>query len=180
MGREQMTALTIVDTAEELLAGDRGILAMDESIGTCDQRFATAGIREGVENRRAYRELLVTTPRLAESIHGAILCDETIRQSTRSGTPMITALTDAAIIAGIKVDAGTVPMAGHPGERVTEGLDARTPMSRRRSKRCAIARDATKWPAAANTAPRQRGRPHEHDKQQKGLRRATPRPRAIA
>jgi len=118
-----VSAAAIVDTAQELFAGDRGILAMDESNGTCDRRLATAGIRTGVESRRAYRELLVTTPRLAESIHGAILCDETIRQSTRSGTPMITALTDAAIIPGIKVDAATVAMAGHPGERVTEGLD---------------------------------------------------------
>jgi fructose-bisphosphate aldolase class I len=118
-----MTGQALVDTAEELLSGDRGILAMDESIGTCNRRFAAAGIGQEVESRRAYRELLVSTPRLAESIHGAILFDETIRQREHDGTPMIDALTDTGIIPGIKVDAGTVPLAGHPGESVTEGLD---------------------------------------------------------
>jgi fructose-bisphosphate aldolase class I len=96
---------------------------MDESIVTCDRRFAAAGIEQEAESRRAYRELLVSTPRLAESVCGAILYDETNRQRTRAGTPLIDALADAAIIPGIKVDAGTVPMAGHPGERMTEGLD---------------------------------------------------------
>jgi fructose-bisphosphate aldolase class I len=123
MGREQMTAQAQVDTAQELLAGDRGILAMDESIATCNRRFAAAGIEQRIESRRAYRELLVTTPGLVDSIHGAILYDETIRQHTQAGTSLIQALVDAAIIPGIKVDAGTVPMAGHPGERITEGLD---------------------------------------------------------
>jgi fructose-bisphosphate aldolase class I len=118
-----MMAQAMGDTAEELFAGDRGILAMDESVVTCNRRFAAAGIDQEVESRRAYRELLVSTPRLAESIRGAILYDETIRQRQHDGTPMIDALTDAAIIPGIKVDAGTVPLAGHPGESITEGLD---------------------------------------------------------
>lgn len=118
-----MMAQELLDTAEELFAGDRGILAMDESIATCNRRFAGAGIEQEVESRRAYRELLVSTPGLAESIHGAILYDETIRQRQHDGRPMIDALTDAAIIPGIKVDAGTVPLAGHPGESITEGLD---------------------------------------------------------
>ncbi len=96
---------------------------MNESIATCNRRFAAAGIAQATESRRAYRELLVSTPGLADSIHGAILYDETIRQRERDGTPMIKTLTDAAIIPGIKVDAGTVPMAGHPGEQITEGLD---------------------------------------------------------
>jgi fructose-bisphosphate aldolase class I len=116
-------AQALLETAEELLAGDRGILAMDESIATCNRRFAAAGIDQEVESRRAYRELLVSTPRLAQSIHGAILYDETIRQRLHDGTPMIDSLTDAAIIPGIKVDGGTVPLAGHPGESITEGLD---------------------------------------------------------
>jgi fructose-bisphosphate aldolase class I len=96
---------------------------MDESIATCNRRFAGAGIEQSFESRRAYRELLVTTPRLAEHIRGAILYDETIRERGCDGEPLIKTLADATIIPGIKVDAGTVPMAGHPGERITEGLD---------------------------------------------------------
>jgi len=118
-----MSAQALLDTAHALLAGDGGILAMDESNGTCDRRFAAAGIHEGAQSRRAYREMVVTTPKLAQSINGAILYDETIRQRTSDGRSMIGALSDAAIIPGIKVDTGAVPMAGHPGERITEGLD---------------------------------------------------------
>lgn len=81
-----MTTQALLDAAEEPFAGDRGILAMDESIVTCDRRFAAAGIEQETESRRAYRELLVTTPRLAESIRGAILYDETIRQRTQRVT----------------------------------------------------------------------------------------------
>jgi fructose-bisphosphate aldolase class I len=118
-----MMARALLDTAEELFAGDRGILAMDESIVTCNRRFAVAGIDQNIESRRACRELLVSTPELAQSIHGAILSDETIRHRRHDGTPRIDALTDAALIPGIKVDAGTVPLAGHPGDSITEGLD---------------------------------------------------------
>ena len=114
-----MTAHALLETAGGLLADDGGILAMDESIATCNRRFAAAGIEQSVESRRSYRELLVTTPGLADSIRGAILCDETIRQRTEAGTLMIETLVDAGIIPGIKVDASTVPMAGHPGERIT-------------------------------------------------------------
>ena len=118
-----MTAQALLDTAGEQFADHRGILAMDESIATCNRRFAAAGIEQSFESRRAYRELLVTTPRLAEHIRGAILYDETIRERGCDGEPLIKTLADATIIPGIKVDAGTVPMAGHPGERITEGLD---------------------------------------------------------
>ena len=118
-----MRTETLVDTAQELLAGDRGILAMDESIGTCDRRFAAAGIEPSVETRRAYRELLVTTPGLSDSVHGAILFDETIRQSGSDGVPLIDVLIDSGVMPGIKVDTGTVPLAGHPGELITQGLD---------------------------------------------------------
>jgi hypothetical protein len=127
MGGNDMIAQALLDTAEELFAGDRGILAMDESIATCNRRFAAAGIEQQVESRRAYRELLVSTPRLLESIRAAILYDETIRQRQHDGTPMIDALTDAAIIPGIKLDAGTVPLARQSGERITEGLDGLRP-----------------------------------------------------
>ena len=110
-------------TAKALVAGDKGLLAMDESTGTCNKRFARVGIPQTEEAHRAYRELLVTTPDLGTCISGAILYDETVRQKTRDGTPFITVLTGAGVIPGIKVDIGAKPLAGHPGERITEGLD---------------------------------------------------------
>jgi fructose-bisphosphate aldolase class I len=110
-------------TAKALVAGDKGLLAMDESTGTCNKRFARAGIPQTEEARRAYREMIVTTPDLGTCISGAILYDETIRQKTADGTPFITVLADAGIMPGIKVDTGAKPLAGHPGERITEGLD---------------------------------------------------------
>jgi fructose-bisphosphate aldolase class I len=96
---------------------------MDESNATCDKRFAAAGIAQTLEARRAYRELIVTTPGLGACISGAILYDETIRQQKRDGTPFVKVLADAGIIPGIKVDIGAKDLAGHPGEKVTEGLD---------------------------------------------------------
>ena len=81
------------------------------------------GIATTEENRRAYRELILTTPNLSNYISGAILYDETIRQSTREGVPFVKVMTDAGMIPGIKVDTGAKDLAGHPGEKVTEGLD---------------------------------------------------------
>ena len=111
------------DTAQALVAGDKGLLAMDESTPTCNKRFASLGIPQTVEARRAYRELIVTTPRLGECIGGAIIFDETIRQKTSDGTPFIKVLIEAGITPGIKVDTGAKELAGRPGEKVTEGLD---------------------------------------------------------
>jgi fructose-bisphosphate aldolase class I len=96
---------------------------MDESNPTCDKRFAKLGIPQTEEARRAYRELIVTTPRLGDCVNGAILCDETIRQHQNDGAPFVKVLAGAGIIPGIKVDAGAKEMAGHPGEKITEGLD---------------------------------------------------------
>src|SRR5579862_9568344 len=118
-----MNTQSLTNTAQKLFADDKGLLAMDESNPTCNKRFAALGIPQTVEARRAYRELIVTTPGLGESISGAILYDETIRQQTKDGTPMIKALIAAGIIPGIKVDIGAKNMAAHPGEKVTEGLD---------------------------------------------------------
>jgi fructose-bisphosphate aldolase class I len=112
-----------MDTARAMVADDKGLLAMDESNPTCNKRFARLGIPQTEETRRAYRELIVTTPGLGECISGAILYDETIRQQTNSGTPFAEAVIEVGIIPGIKVDAGAKDMAGHPGEKVTEGLD---------------------------------------------------------
>ena len=113
----------LIETARALVANDKGLLAMDESNPTCNKRFAKLGIPQNVETRRAYRELIVTTPALGECISGAILYDETIRQQKKDGTPFVKAVTNAGIIPGIKVDTGAKDMAGHTGEKVTEGLD---------------------------------------------------------
>ena len=118
-----MNTQLLIDTAKKLVADDKGLLAMDESHPTCNKRFAKLGIPQTVEARRAYRELIVTTPGLGESISGAILFDETIRQQKKDGTPFIKILTDAGIIPGIKVDTGAKDLAGFPGEKITEGLD---------------------------------------------------------
>src|SRR5882757_3902966 len=111
------------NTAKALMAGDKGLLAMDESTPTCNKRFEELGIPTTIEYRRQYRELIVTTAGLEQYISGAILYDETTRQSTADGRLFIDILTGKGIIPGIKVDEGAVPMAGFPGEKVTEGLD---------------------------------------------------------
>jgi fructose-bisphosphate aldolase class I len=118
-----MNAQKLIETARTLVGGDKGLLAMDESNPTCNKRFAKLGIPQTEEARRAYRELIVTTPHLGDSISGAILYNETIRQRKKDGTPFVKVLADAGIIPGIKVDAGAKDMAGHPGEKITEGLD---------------------------------------------------------
>jgi fructose-bisphosphate aldolase class I len=109
--------------ARTLVADGKGLLAMDESNGTCNKRFSAAGIPQTEEARRAYRELIVTAPGLGESISGTILYDETIRQKRKDGTPFIKVLVEAGIIPGIKVDIGAKDLAGNPGEKITEGLD---------------------------------------------------------
>ena len=118
-----MNTQELIDIATALLADDKGLLAMDESNPTCNKRFAKLGIPQTEVTRRAYRELIVNTPGLGECISGAILYDETIRQQKKDGTPFVKAITDAGIIPGIKVDTGAKAMAGHPGEKIAEGLD---------------------------------------------------------
>jgi fructose-bisphosphate aldolase class I len=118
-----MNLQELTDTAKKLVADDKGLLAMDESNPTCNKRFARLGIPQTEEARRAYRELIVTTPGLGECISGVILYDETIRQRTKDGASFVKALTGSGIIPGIKVDTGAKDLAGHPGEKITEGLD---------------------------------------------------------
>lgn len=110
-------------TIQAMLQPGKGILAMDESTSTVHKRFVKLGIEQTAEARRAWRQLVVTTPGLGESISAAILYDETIRQSADDGTPSIRLLEQGGIVPGIKVDAGAKDMAGFPGEKVTEGLD---------------------------------------------------------
>jgi fructose-bisphosphate aldolase class I len=120
---EAMTPDATIATARALMADGKGLLAMDESIGTCNRRLSQAGIPATPQARRAWRELLLTTPGLGASIGGAILFDETLHQRTSGGTPFVDVLREAGIAIGIKVDTGTTDLAAHPGEHVTEGLD---------------------------------------------------------
>ena len=106
-----------------MVADDKGLLAIDESTPTCDKRFAALGIPQTVENRRAYRELIITTPGLGEFISSLILYDETIRQQDKDGTPFIQLIADEGIIPGIKVDTGTRDLPGFTGEKITQGLE---------------------------------------------------------
>jgi fructose-bisphosphate aldolase class I len=115
--------MELVKTAQAMVAEGKGILAIDESAGTCQKRFDSIAVACTEENRRDYRGMLLTTPNLGESISGAILFDETLRQSTSDGIHFVKVMRDAGIIAGIKVDTGAHPLAGHEGEKVTEGLD---------------------------------------------------------
>src|SRR5918997_2113775 len=110
-------------TAKALVAEGKGILAADESDGTIKKRFDSIGVESSEEARRAYRDLLFTTPGAEEFISGVILYDETIRQSTVDGTAFPELLSSKGVIPGIKVDKGAKPLANSPGETITEGLD---------------------------------------------------------
>ena len=109
--------------AAAMVAPDKGILAADESSGTIKKRFDKIGLESTTESRRAYRELLLTTPGMAKAISGVIFYDETLRQKTSSGVPFPEYLTKQGVLPGIKVDTGAKPMAAFPNETITEGLD---------------------------------------------------------
>ncbi|MGY8813620.1 MAG: class I fructose-bisphosphate aldolase [Gammaproteobacteria bacterium] len=111
------------NTANAMVASGKGILAIDESFPTIEKRFKTINTESTEENRRAYRDLLITAADCSEYISGMILFDETIRQSDSSGTPFTKAMIDQGIMPGIKVDTGAKDLAGHANEKVTEGLD---------------------------------------------------------
>lgn len=120
----------MIDTLRALLEPGKGLLAMDESVGTCNQRLTAAGIAATPEMRQAYRALLLGTPRLCEGISGVILHDETLRQLLNNGRAMVSTAQmaqDAGLQIGIKVDLGTQALAGHAGEKITEGLDGLGP-----------------------------------------------------
>jgi len=118
-----METTAMITTARALVAPGKGILAADESTPTIAKRLATIGLESTEARRRAYREMLFRTPGLGEYISGVILFDETIRQRAADGTPLVEVLQASGVIPGIKVDAGTKPLAGFPDEVVTEGLD---------------------------------------------------------
>lgn len=118
-----MAAQELNAIARAIVADHKGVLAADESTGTIKKRFDSIGVESTVENRRAYRNLLFTTRGCEEYIGGVILYDETIRQAADDGTPFAQLLAAKGIVPGIKVDTGAQDLAGHPGEKVTEGLD---------------------------------------------------------
>ena len=109
--------------ARAMVAPHKGILAADESSPTIQKRFDSVHVESTQENRRAYREILFTTPGAEEFVSGVILYDETIRQKAADGTPFPKLLERRGILPGIKVDAGAKALAGAPGEKITEGLD---------------------------------------------------------
>jgi fructose-bisphosphate aldolase class I len=118
-----MDTQLMTQTARAMVAPGKGLLAADESAGTCKKRFDSVNVECTEENRRAYREMLFSTPGIADYVSGVILFDETLRQSHKDGTNFGVWLAKHGIIPGIKVDAGVSDMAGHPGEKISEGLD---------------------------------------------------------
>lgn len=113
----------LADIANAMVTPGKGILAADESTGTIGKRFDSIGVENTEDNRRAWREMLFTTPGMGESISGVILYDETIRQKGADGTPLVDHLTAVGTMPGIKVDLSTNPLANSPGELITDGLD---------------------------------------------------------
>ena len=134
-------------TAAAMVAKGKGILAIDESNPTCKKRFDSIGIESTVENRRAYRELLITVPGAAQFISGMILYDETIRQSAADSTPFPEVLKRQGILTGIKVDTGAKKLAGAPGEQITEGLDG---LRERLAEYRGMGASFAKWRAVIN------------------------------
>jgi fructose-bisphosphate aldolase, class I len=118
-----MAAHELEAIARSIVADHKGILAADESTGTITKRFDSINVESTEENRRAYRNLLFTTAGFEDYVGGVILYDETIRQSADDGTPFAELLSSKGVVPGIKVDTGAQDLAGHPGEKVTEGLD---------------------------------------------------------
>ncbi len=118
-----MDIADLADVARQMVAPGKGIIAIDESAKTIKKRFDGVGLECTEETRRAYREMLLTTPNLGDHISGAILYDETLRQSTKAGKRFVDVMAQAGILAGIKVDLGPVGLAGFPGEQITQGLD---------------------------------------------------------
>ena len=136
---------TLPEVAHTLVSNRRGILAVDESVGTMSKRLESVGVEPTEENRRSYRELLVTTPELSESISGAILADETFHQKLSDGKTFPQALADLGVLTGIKVDTGAKPLAGAPDEKVTEGLDG---LRERLEEYVSLGATFSKWRAA--------------------------------
>ena len=136
--------------ARAMVAEGKGILAVDETNPTCTRRFAEFGIESTEDSRRAYREMLFTAPGVGDYISGAIIFDETIRQSTADGRPFVDLLNALGMMPGIKVDTGPRPLAKAPGETVTEGLDR---LRERLDEYREMGARFTKWRAVIRIGP---------------------------
>ena len=121
LSKDQIAELNKI--AKSIVEGGRGLLAADESNGTCGKRFADIGVENTEENRRTYREYLFTTPEFEKYCGGVILFEETLFQKTAEGMPFATLLASKNVVPGIKVDTGPIELAGATNEKVTEGLD---------------------------------------------------------
>ena len=139
-----MDTKLMTETARAMVAPGKGLLAADESAATCKKRFDSVAVECNEENRRAYRELLFTTPSLSEYVSGVILFDETLRQQTKDGVNFAEYLKKTGILPGIKVDAGAQDMALHPGEKLTDGLDG---LARRMDEYFKLGARFAKWRA---------------------------------
>jgi fructose-bisphosphate aldolase class I len=148
----QMSELdpSLEEIARQLVTPGKGILAADESSGTIEKRFRSVGIESTEANRRAYRNLLFTTPGIEAQISGVILFDETIRQAADDGTPFAELLARRGIMPGIKVDRGTQPLAGAAEEKVSEGLDG---LRERLAEYRSLGARFTKWRAVLSIGP---------------------------
>ena len=113
----------LVETANKMMMRPKGILAMDESSPTIAKRLASINVDNNEDNRRRYRELIVTAPNLSDYISGAILFEETFDQKMSDGTLFRDYLESIGILPGIKVDKGAKDLSCHPNEKITEGLD---------------------------------------------------------
>ena len=140
----------VASASAALVAPGKGILDSAESVATASARLTAAGIAATPERRRAYRELLITTPGLAEGISGVVLCDETLRQHTGLGRTFPVALQALGMMAGVRVDTGRGPLAGTRGETVTEGLDGLLPRLRSYAE---LGAQFARWRAVLRIAP---------------------------
>jgi fructose-bisphosphate aldolase class I len=145
-----MNTAELAATAHAMVAKHRGLLAADESTGTILKRFNSIKLESTEEHRRAYREMLFTTPGAGEFISGVILYDETIRQKTKDGVPFPAYLSKQGMIPGIKVDTGAKPLAGFPGETITEGLDG---LRERLAEYYKLGARFAKWRAVIDISP---------------------------
>jgi fructose-bisphosphate aldolase class I len=145
-----MSANDLTAIAQQMVAPGKGILAADESTGTCTKRFEKVGIESTDESRRNYRELLVTSPDSSDYISGVILYDETIRQDASDGRTFVAMLNDVGILPGIKVDTGAKPLALSEEEKITEGLDG---LRERIEEYVEMGAKFTKWRAVITIGP---------------------------
>ncbi|MCE9648799.1 MAG: fructose-bisphosphate aldolase class I [Parvibaculum sp.] len=142
---------TLESVAKAMVAPGKGILAADESSGTIKKRFDAINTESTESNRRDYREMLFRSDvAMKEHISGVILYDETIRQNAKDGTPLVDIIKQAGSIPGIKVDAGAKPMAGFPGETITEGLDG---LDERLAEYYKLGARFAKWRAVIDISP---------------------------